>query len=79
MEAALDLEELRESAMLASYPHGALGEVMTVGLPIKMGGFAPTYRPAPGLDGDRTAVLTEAGYQADEIDGLANRGAFGHG
>src|SRR5207248_2864729 len=74
MEAALDLKELREWAMLASYRHAALGEVTTVGLPIKMGGFAPTYRPAPRLDGDRTAVLTEAGYQPDEIDGLASRG-----
>src|SRR5213082_2261955 len=78
MEAALDLKELREWAMLASYRHAALGEVTTVGLPIKMSGFAPTYRPAPRLDGDRTAVLTEAGYQPDEIDGLASRGAFGH-
>ena len=79
MEAALDREELRERAMLASYQHAVLGDVTTVGLPIKMGEFAPTYRPAPGLDGDRTAVLAEAGYQPDEIEGLRSRGAFGHG
>src|SRR6266699_1382228 len=79
MEAALDLKELRERTMLASYRHPALGEVLTVGLPIKMGEFAPTYGPAPSLDGDRPAVLTEAGYQPDEIDGLRGRGAFGHG
>ncbi|TMD19858.1 MAG: CoA transferase [Chloroflexi bacterium] len=79
MEAALDREELRERAMLASYRHAALGELTTVGLPITMGGFAPTYRPAPRLDGDRTAILSEAGYQPDEIDGLRSRGAFGHG
>ena len=77
MEAALDREELRQRAMLASYRHAALGEVTTVGLPIAMGGFAPTYRPAPRLDGDRTAILSEAGYQPDEIDGLRSRGAFG--
>src|SRR5207245_1972963 len=79
MEAALDLKELRERTMLASYHHPALGEVTTVGLPIKMGEFAPTYGPAPSLDGDRTAVLTEAGYRPDEIEGLRGRGAFGHG
>jgi crotonobetainyl-CoA:carnitine CoA-transferase CaiB-like acyl-CoA transferase len=79
MESALDLKELRKRVMLASYHHAALGEVTTVGLPIKMGGFVPTYRPAPRLDGDRSTVLTEAGYQPDEIDGLASRGAFGHG
>jgi len=76
---ALDLKELRERTMLASYRHPALGEVTTVGLPIKMGEFAPTYGPAPSLDGDRTAVLTEAGYRPDEVDGLRGRGAFGHG
>src|SRR5438445_1554395 len=79
MEAALDLQELGERVMLASYRHAVLGEVTTVGLPIKMGEFTPTYRPAPRLDGDRTAVLAEAGYQPDEIEGLRSRGAFGHG
>src|SRR5438876_1101295 len=79
MEAALDLKELRDRTMLASYRHPALGQVTTVGLPIKMGEFAPTYGPAPSLDGDRTAVLTEAGYRPDEIEGLRGRGAFGHG
>src|SRR6184192_945568 len=79
MDAALDLKELRDRTMLASYRHPALGQVTTVGLPIKMGEFAPTYGPAPRLDGDRTAVLTEAGYRPDEIEGLRGRGAFGHG
>ena len=37
MEAALDLKELGKRVMLASYRHAALGEVTTVGLPIKMG------------------------------------------
>src|SRR5207247_10841145 len=69
MEAALDREELRERAMLASYQHAVLGHVTTVGLPIKMGEFAPTYRPAPGLDGDRTAGLAEAGAHRGDIEG----------
>src|SRR5438445_228882 len=61
MEAALDREELEQRAMLAAYRHPALGDVTTVGLPIKMGGYAPTYRPGPALDGDRDAILSAAG------------------
>jgi len=78
MEAALDPVELEQRAMLATYQHSALGEVTTVGLPIKMGGFAPTYRPGPALDGDRDAILAEAGYASGEIEALRERGAFGH-
>ena len=79
MEAALDRAELEQRAMLAAYRHPALGEVTTVGLPIKVSGFTPAYRPGPALDGDRDAILTEAGYGAAEIDALRDRGAFGHG
>jgi crotonobetainyl-CoA:carnitine CoA-transferase CaiB-like acyl-CoA transferase len=78
MEAALDRVELEQRAMLAAYQHPALGEVTTVGLPIKMGGFEPTYRPGPALDGDRDAILAEAGYAPGEIEALRERGAFGH-
>jgi len=79
MEAALDREELEQRAMLAAYRHPSLGEVTTVGLPIKMGGFTPEYRPGPPLDGDRDAILAEAGYVPAEIEALRDRGAFGHG
>ena len=79
MEAALDREELEQRAMLAAYRHPALGEVTTVGLPIKMGGFTPEYRSGPVLDGDRDAILKEAGYAPAEIEALRDRGAFGHG
>src|SRR5438309_3255838 len=79
MEAALDRAELEQRAMLAAYRHPALGDVTTVGLPIKVSGFTPAYRPGPALDGDRDAILTEAGYGAAEIDALRDRGAFGHG
>jgi crotonobetainyl-CoA:carnitine CoA-transferase CaiB-like acyl-CoA transferase len=77
MEAALDRDELEERGMLASYIHGALGEVSTVGLPIKMSGYAPAYRPGPLLDGDRAQILADAGYGPDEIERLRQRGAFG--
>jgi crotonobetainyl-CoA:carnitine CoA-transferase CaiB-like acyl-CoA transferase len=77
MEAALDRRELEQRGMLASYHHSALGELTTVGLPIKVDGFVPSYRQGPLLDGDRRQVLTAAGYGADEIDALEKRGAFG--
>lgn len=77
MEASLDREELEQRAMLATYQHSALGEVTTVGSPIKMSGFTPTYRPGPALDGDRDAILAEAGYAPGEIESLRLRGAFG--
>ena len=77
MEDALSRSELAERGMLASYRHAALGEVATIGLPIKMAGYAPTYRPGPLLDGDRIAILASAGYGPDEIERLRRRGAFG--
>ena len=78
MEASLNAEELRQRDLLAGYEHPTLGPVTTVGLPIKMDGFVPNYRPGPRLDEDRTEVLLAAGYAAQEIEMLKNRGAFGH-
>jgi crotonobetainyl-CoA:carnitine CoA-transferase CaiB-like acyl-CoA transferase len=63
--------------MLAVYSHAALGEVSTVGLPVKMSGFAPEYRPGPRLGGDSDDVLALAGYDPGEIAALRQRGAFG--
>lgn len=77
MEAALDRSELSRRGMLASYRHSALGEVTTVGLPIKVSGYQPKYRQGPLLDADRFAVLREAGYGPDDIEALQRRGAFG--
>ena len=77
MEAALERDELERRGMLATYQHEALGAVTTVGLPIKVSGFAPHYRPGPRLDGDGAALLAEAGYQREEIEALRARGAFG--
>jgi crotonobetainyl-CoA:carnitine CoA-transferase CaiB-like acyl-CoA transferase len=79
MEAALDEAELEARGMLARYEHAALGEVRTVGLPIRLTGFTPAYRPGPRLNGDAPAILAEAGYAAADIEALRGRGAFGHG
>ena len=77
MEAALDRQQLEHRGMLASYDHSALGQVATVGLPIKVDGYVPSYRQAPLLDGDRTEVLTAVGYTPEQIDNLEKQGAFG--
>ncbi len=77
MEAALDRAELEQRGMLATYAHAALGQVKTVGLPIKVSGFTPQYRPGPRLNGDSEALLLQAGYNGSEIEVLRKRGAFG--
>jgi crotonobetainyl-CoA:carnitine CoA-transferase CaiB-like acyl-CoA transferase len=77
MEAALDEAELEGRGMLARYEHAVLGEVRTVGLPIRLSGFTPAYRPGPRLNGDAPAILNEAGYAAADIEALRGRGAFG--
>ena len=78
MEAALDRAELDHRSMLVTYPHPVLGQVTTVGLPIRMHDYVPAYRPAPALDADRHEVLTAAGYDPAGIEALRRRGAFGN-
>lgn len=78
MEAALDRTELDHRSMLVTYSHPVLGEVTTVGLPMRMQGYEPAYRPAPTLDGDRAQVLASVGYDASGIEALRQRGAFGN-
>jgi crotonobetainyl-CoA:carnitine CoA-transferase CaiB-like acyl-CoA transferase len=77
MEAALDRVELGHRSMLVAYPHPVLGEVTTVGLPIRMPDYTPTYRAAPQLNADLNEVLATAGYDAAGIEALRQRGAFG--
>jgi crotonobetainyl-CoA:carnitine CoA-transferase CaiB-like acyl-CoA transferase len=77
MEAALDLDELRDRDMLAEYEHPDLGTVRSVGLPLRVGGFTPSYAPGPGLGADQAAVLGSVGYDDVAIDALRDAGAFG--
>jgi len=74
---ALDTDDLRRRGMLAEYEHPAFGRVRSVGLPIAVGGYVPSYRPGPALDADAVEILTELGYDAAEREVLARRGAFG--
>jgi crotonobetainyl-CoA:carnitine CoA-transferase CaiB-like acyl-CoA transferase len=77
MEAALDLDELRMRGMLAEYEHPAFGLVRSVGLPLAMSDFQPTYAPGPGLGVDSDEVLARLGYDVDAVAELRAAGAFG--
>ena len=77
LEAALDADELRGRSMLAEYEHDAFGTVRSVGLPLTMGEYQPTYRQGPGLGADLEVVLGDLGYDATMIDRLRAEGAFG--
>ena len=77
LEEALDVDELRRRSMLAEYDHQAFGTVRSVGLPLAMGGFVPTYTPGPRLGADGDGLLAELGYDDGEIASLRAAGAFG--
>jgi formyl-CoA transferase len=77
LEDALDVDDLRRREMLAEYEHPSLGLVRAVGLPLRVGRFAPAYRPGPRFGEGQHEVLAEVGYSPDEIDALAASGAFG--
>lgn len=77
IEDALDPEELQGRGMLAGYDHPTLGAVRSVGLPLELGGFSPTYGPGPALGADGDAILAALGYAPGEIDALRTAGAFG--
>ncbi len=74
---ATDPDELRERSMLAEYEHPAFGPVRSIGLPLTMGGFEPTYRPGPALDADSAAILAELHYDDGAVERLRAAGAFG--
>lgn len=74
---ALDENELSQREMLAEFQSEVFGTVRSVGLPIAMSDFKPTYRAAPRLSGDRDAVLEELGYTPAETAELITAGAFG--
>lgn len=70
-------DELANRGMLAAYDHPSFGAVRSVGLPLTMGGFEPTYSPGPRLGADGDALLRELGYAPDAIAALRAVGAFG--
>lgn len=77
MEQALDKAELEGRSMRASYTHPAFGEVSSVGTPLTLGDFQPAYQPGPHLGENQEEILRELGYSAEEVERLAEQGAFG--
>ena len=70
-------EELVTRGMLATYDHPRLGEVRSVGLPLRVSGFDPTYRASPALGGDEADLLAELGFDDADVARLREAGAFG--
>ena len=74
---AVDPDELRARGMLAEYEHPAFGTVRSIGLPVTLGGFEPTYRRGPAINADQATLLAGLGYDGETIERLRVRGAFG--
>jgi crotonobetainyl-CoA:carnitine CoA-transferase CaiB-like acyl-CoA transferase len=77
MAEARDLDELTARGMLAEYEDETFGRVRSVGLPLHVGGFEPSYRPGPSLGQDTDAILAELGYGPVDVERLHSAGAFG--
>ena len=73
----LGLEALQKRGMLASYEHTQLGMVRSIGLPLRVSEFSPSYRPSPALGGDLADLLAELGYDELAMARLADEAAFG--
>jgi formyl-CoA transferase len=58
---------LRQSGSIVEVPHKQRGTYLTVGSPIKFSDFTPTITGAPLLGENTNEVLTELGYDADQI------------
>ncbi len=74
---ALDVEELRNRDMLATYEQPQLGTVNAIGLPLRISGFHPHYQAAPELGEDTANLLTSLGITDIEAARLKRDGAFG--
>jgi crotonobetainyl-CoA:carnitine CoA-transferase CaiB-like acyl-CoA transferase len=74
---ALEPDGLTARRLLASYPHPVFGTVRTVGTPLTVGDFEPSYRMAPLLGADNEEILHELGYDDARIHSLCQESAFG--
>ena len=72
-----DDAQVRARDMVVEVPHGRLGDVETIGCPVKFSGTpAGPCRGAPMLGEHTRDVLTAHGYGDDEIDRLAAQGVI---
>ena len=76
LDEALDSELVREREMVVELEQPELGPVRLLGLPVKLS-RTPGHgtRPAPALGEHTEAVLREAGFGDDEVEGLVASGA----
>lgn len=79
MSSALDKDELDALGIRATYESAELGEVNSVGLPIRVSGYKPNYSAAPGLAAHQAELLAELGLDHEQVVELEHRGAFGAG
>ncbi|MEO8632729.1 MAG: hypothetical protein ABI466_05165 [Chloroflexota bacterium] len=69
--------ELSDRGMLVEYDHPSLGKVRSIGLPLSVREYRPTYVRGPRLGEHTVALLEGLGFTASAIEALAERGAFG--
>ena len=76
LESLLDDPHLAEVGLLSKMEHPTQGTVLSINVPTKMTGFEPTVRlPAPHIGQHTSAVLSELGYGAQEIEEMYASGA----
>jgi crotonobetainyl-CoA:carnitine CoA-transferase CaiB-like acyl-CoA transferase len=73
----LDHDRLAEREMLASFTHPDLGQVHSIGMPLRVAGYTPAYQASPPLGVHTRDALRAAGLGDAEITKLALAGAFG--
>jgi glutaryl-CoA transferase len=67
---------VRHLGLVAEVDHSVAGRVRTPGIPVRMSETPPSVRRAPPLLGEHTdEVLSELGYEPDEIKRLRAEGA----
>ncbi len=74
LDAALDNPFLAETGMIDTVDHPDRAAMRVLASPIRLDGDRLPNRAAPLLGADTDNVLSEAGFAADEIDGLKQRG-----
>lgn len=74
LAAALADPQVAARRMIVEVEHPVRGTIREVGTPVKVDGAHPPLRPAPRLGEGTVALLEEAGFSREEIDGLVSDG-----
>jgi crotonobetainyl-CoA:carnitine CoA-transferase CaiB-like acyl-CoA transferase len=76
VEEALRDEQVLAREMVIAVEHPVFGTIRETGLPIKIDGVRPVYRPAAALGADTDDVLATAGVSEVEIAALRREGVI---